>query len=99
MSHLKMLANFLGIPFSVEEEKEGVIVDIARLCSFENLKDSEVNKCGKSIKNFENKHLFRKAGVGDWVNSLSPPMVDKLSKVMEEKSGDSGLKFKALSMS
>ncbi|XWS74591.1 hypothetical protein CRYUN_Cryun01aG0011600 [Craigia yunnanensis] len=97
ISHSKMLANFLGVPFSIEEEKEGVIEDIAKLCSFENLKDLEVNKCGKSIKNFENKHLFRKGEAGDWVNFLSPSMVEQLSKIMEEKLGDSGLRFKVFS--
>ncbi|XVE68421.1 hypothetical protein DITRI_Ditri09bG0067400 [Diplodiscus trichospermus] len=97
VSHLKMLANFLGVPFSIKEEEEGVIEDISKLCSFENLKELEVNKCGKSIKKFENKHLFRKGEVGDWVNFLSPSMVEQLSKTIEEKLGDSGLKFKVFS--
>ncbi|XVF00173.1 hypothetical protein REPUB_Repub03eG0262400 [Reevesia pubescens] len=97
ISHLKMLANFLGVPFSNEKEKEGVIENIAKLCSFDNLKDLEVNKCGKSIKNFENKHLFRKGEIGDWANHLSPSMVEQLSKIMEEKFGDCVLKFKVFS--
>ncbi|KAJ7949398.1 Sulfotransferase [Quillaja saponaria] len=91
---LKKLAKFLGSPFSVEEERKGVIEKIAKLCSFESMKQLEVNKSGKSIKNFENKNLFRKAEVGDWVNYFSPLMVDKLSKLMEEKLGGSGLSFR-----
>lgn len=91
---LKRLANFLGCPFSLEEERDGVVEKVVKLCSFENLKDLEVNKKGKSIKNFENKKLFRKGEVGDWVNHLSPEMVDKMSRVMEQKLGSSGLKFK-----
>ena len=55
-----------------------------------NHKDSK----GKSIKNFENKKLFRKGEIGDWVNHLSPQMVEKMSRVTEEKLGGSGLKFR-----
>ncbi|KAG8501832.1 hypothetical protein CXB51_004125 [Gossypium anomalum] len=36
MSQVKMLANFLGLPFSVEEEKQGLIEEIVKLCSFKN---------------------------------------------------------------
>jgi hypothetical protein len=95
--HLKRLAEFLGFPFSLEEERAGCAEKIAKLCSFDNLKELEVNKAGKSIKNFENKNLFRKGEVGDWVNHLSPRMVEQLTKVMEEKLGGSGLSFKLLS--
>jgi len=56
-----------------------------------------VNKSGKSIKNFENKDLFRKGEVGDWVNYLSPTMVKQLTKLMEEKLGAAGLSFKVFS--
>ncbi|XP_059433297.1 cytosolic sulfotransferase 15-like [Corylus avellana] len=94
---LKKLAEFLGIPFSLEEERSGVIEKIAKLCSFENLKELEINKSGKSIKNFENKDLFRKGEVGDWVNYLSPTMVEQLTKLLEDKLGGSGLSFKLLS--
>jgi len=94
---LKKLAEFLGIPFSLEEERSGVIENIAKLCSFENLKELEVNKSGKSIKNFENKDLFRKGEVGDWVNHLSPTMVEQLTELLEEKLGGSGLSFKVFS--
>ncbi|XP_030552171.1 cytosolic sulfotransferase 15-like [Rhodamnia argentea] len=95
VSHLKKLAIFLGYPFSVQEEKDGVVEDLAELCSFEKMKELEVNKSGKSIMNFENKNLFRKAEIGDWVNYLSPPMAERLSKVLEEKLSGSGLTFKA----
>ncbi|KAF5446025.1 hypothetical protein F2P56_031688 [Juglans regia] len=94
---LKKLAEFLGFPFSVEEERGGVIEKIAKLCSFENMKDLEVNKSGTSIKNFENKNLFRKGEVGDWINYLSPRQVEQLTKVMEEKLGASGLSFEVFS--
>ncbi|KAA8537352.1 hypothetical protein F0562_026961 [Nyssa sinensis] len=91
--HVKRLAKFLGYPFSMVEEREGMVETISRLCSFQNLKELEVNKNGKTILNFENESLFRKGVVGDWINYLSPSMVERLSKVMDEKLGDSGLSF------
>lgn len=92
--HLKRLAEFLGFGFSFEEDRDGVVDRIVKLCSFENLKELEVNKSGRSIKHFENKNLFRKGEVGDWVNYLSPRMAEKLSNIVEEKLRGSGLKFK-----
>ncbi|KAG8391084.1 hypothetical protein BUALT_Bualt01G0151000 [Buddleja alternifolia] len=44
---LKKMAEFLGFPFSIQEEKDGVVEGIAKMCSFEHLKDLEVNKKGK----------------------------------------------------
>ncbi|KAI4332940.1 hypothetical protein L6164_017806 [Bauhinia variegata] len=96
-SNVKKVATFLDCTFTVEEERGGAIEDIIKLCSFEKMKELEVNKSGKSIKNFENKNLFRKGEIGDWANYFSPEMVQKLSKVMEEKLGGSGLSFKMLS--
>ena len=91
---LKRLANFLGVPFSVEEERKGMIEEISRLCSFENMKNLEVNQSGRSIRYFENKDLFRKGVVGDWVNLLTPLMAKQLVQVMEENFEGSGLSFK-----
>ncbi|XP_004298345.1 PREDICTED: cytosolic sulfotransferase 12-like [Fragaria vesca subsp. vesca] len=43
---LRRLAEFLGCPFSPEEEAQGVVENISRLCSFENLSNLDVNKNG-----------------------------------------------------
>ncbi|KAK0593027.1 hypothetical protein LWI29_029453 [Acer saccharum] len=100
VSNLRVLGGFLGFPFSLEEEREGVIEDIANLCSFDKLKELEVNKSGKAAmaflnnSNFENNYLFRKGQVGDWVNHFNPSMVNKLSQLMEDKFQGSGLSFK-----
>lgn len=91
--HLKKLAKFLGCPFTLEEQK-GVVEETTNLCSFERLKDLEVNKTSKSILNIENQHLFRKGEVGDWVNYLTPSMVNQLKQVMDSKFSGSGLEFK-----
>ncbi|KAK6116896.1 hypothetical protein DH2020_049353 [Rehmannia glutinosa] len=44
--YVKKIAEFLGCAFSVGEEKQGLIEQIAKLCSFESLKNLEVNKTG-----------------------------------------------------
>ncbi|KAL8504533.1 hypothetical protein ACS0TY_015915 [Phlomoides rotata] len=94
---LKKIAEFLGVPFTwEEEEEEGVVEGIAKLCSFEHMKELEVNKNGKGaiVVDFENKNLFRKGLVGDWVNYFTPMMVERLSNIMDEKLSGTGLSFK-----
>ncbi|GMP41094.1 hypothetical protein CsSME_00011308 [Camellia sinensis var. sinensis] len=93
--YVRKLAEFLGYPFSLQEEREGVAEEISRLCSFQSLKELEVNKTGKgAVLNLENESLFRKGEVGDWVNHLTPFMVEKLTKVMQQNLGDSALAFR-----
>lgn len=91
---LKKIAQFLGCPFSYEEESRGVIEDIVGLCSFEKMKELEVNKNGVVMVNYQNKNFFRKGEIGDYVNHLTPSMIERLSKIVEEKLGGSGLSFK-----
>ncbi|XP_054814147.1 cytosolic sulfotransferase 15-like [Prosopis cineraria] len=91
--YLQRAAEFLECPFTSEEKSNGVIQSIIELCSFEKMKELEVNKIGKFLKHYENRDLFRKGEVGDWVNHFSPWMVEKLSKVIEEKLTGSGLSF------
>ncbi|KAK9266999.1 hypothetical protein L1049_021393 [Liquidambar formosana] len=97
VSHAKRLAEFMGFPFSSEEEKQGVIEEISRLCSFESLKDLEVNKKGRRPSGAPNNAFFRKAEVGDWENHLTPSMAKRMEKLIEEKLGGSGLTFKVSS--
>ncbi|KAK9683888.1 hypothetical protein RND81_10G172400 [Saponaria officinalis] len=59
---VKRLAEFIGMPFSAQEENGGVVDDIIELCSFKNIKELEVNKSG-SLLNFkfvDKMSLFRK---------------------------------------
>ncbi|XP_059650476.1 cytosolic sulfotransferase 6-like [Cornus florida] len=86
--HLKNLAEFLGCPFSLEEEEKGVVEEIIKLCSFENLKDLSTNKTGKRP------YYFRKGQVGDWANYMTPSMVEHLEVVVKEKFSGPGLSFK-----
>lgn len=93
-SAVKKMAGFLGFPISVEEEANGVVEVIARLCSFENLKNLEVNKKGETqttMVKVKNNSFFRKGEVGDWKNTLTPSMAEEIEKIMKEKFAGSGL--------
>ncbi|KAG5249838.1 cytosolic sulfotransferase [Salix suchowensis] len=92
--NLKKLAEFLGIPFTDKEEKDGVIEEISSLCSFDNLRNLEANKNGVHPAGTPNSAFFRKAKVGDWCNDLPPSMAERFLKIVEEKLAGSGLSFK-----
>ncbi|XVF30723.1 hypothetical protein REPUB_Repub16aG0083100 [Reevesia pubescens] len=94
ISNLKKLAMFLGFPFSEEEEKQGVVEEIAKICSFGNLKELDVNKNGIHTSGIPYNTLFRKAEVGDWSNFLTPAMVERMQKLIQENLDNSGLTFK-----
>ncbi|OIS95876.1 PREDICTED: cytosolic sulfotransferase 12-like [Nicotiana attenuata] len=91
---LKRLAEFLECPFSTEEETSGVVDEIVKLCSFENLSNLEVNKNEKLSTGVENKVFFRRGEVGDWKNYFTTEMVEKLDHIIEQKIQGSGLKFR-----
>ncbi|XP_030502338.2 cytosolic sulfotransferase 14-like [Cannabis sativa] len=90
----KSVANFIGVPFSQEEEANGVVEKILELCSFDKLKNLDVNKHGQLWPKCDNKSFFRKGQVGDWANHLSPSMVERVNKIMKEKFNGSGLSFR-----
>jgi len=92
--HVKRIAEFLDSPIIQGEESSTVIENIVNLCRFEKMKDLEVNKSGSIFTFYEKKTLFRKGEIGDWINYFSPSMIEKLSKIVEEKLGGSGLSFK-----
>ncbi|KAL7150672.1 hypothetical protein ABFS83_05G129900 [Erythranthe nasuta] len=93
--NIKKIAEFLECPFSLEEEKRGVVEEISRLCSFENLKNVEVNKNGYVMDGLlKNSSFFRKGEVGDWTNYLNHEMAERMKKLMRSKFEGSGLMFK-----
>ncbi|EOY09658.1 Flavonol 3-sulfotransferase, putative [Theobroma cacao] len=97
INQVKRLAEFLGHPFSTEEEKQGAVEKVISLCSLENLSNLEINKTGKygdAEKAIENTVYFRKGEVGDWKNYLTPEMGDQLDTIMEEKLSGSGFTFR-----
>ncbi|KAL6644544.1 hypothetical protein ACP70R_016152 [Stipagrostis hirtigluma subsp. patula] len=97
IKHVKMLANFLSVPFTAEEESAGTVKEVVRLCSFENLKSQPVNSSGVSDRisglPMVNSSYFRIAKVGDWRNHLTEEMATKLDCITKEKLKGSGLTF------
>lgn len=98
--HVQRLAEFMGVPFSVEEKEGGVVGEIVELCSFDKLRNLEVNKTGVSRFNEEvvvqNRDFFRKGEVGDGVNYLTEEMIERLDRITERKFEGTGLEFGAL---
>ncbi|KAD7478747.1 hypothetical protein E3N88_01883 [Mikania micrantha] len=92
--HLRKLGEFLGCPFSLKEEDEGLVDGILEICSFEKLSNLKVNIEGKLPSGEKNSAFFRKGEVGDWKNYLTKEMVERLDKICEEKFNGSGFKFK-----
>ncbi|XP_051149272.1 cytosolic sulfotransferase 12-like [Andrographis paniculata] len=83
--HLRRLAKFLDCPFSSDEEESGLLEDIMKLCSFENLSNLEINKNGVlSYSGMQSSVFFRQGKTGDWKNHLSDEMVQKLINVICE---------------
>lgn len=96
LENVRRLAEFLGLGFSEEEEEEGMVEEIVRLCSFETMKEAEGNRKGdRGYKGMEitNASFFRKGKVGDWENYLSGEMAKRLDGIFEEKLWGSGLSF------
>ncbi|KAG5576036.1 hypothetical protein H5410_056170 [Solanum commersonii] len=90
---LKHLAEFLECPFSIEEENSGVVDEILKMCSFENMSNLEVNTNGKFSTGKAYTIFFRRGEIGDWNNYFTIEMKDKLNHIIEEKFQGSRLKF------
>ncbi|XP_037494066.1 LOW QUALITY PROTEIN: cytosolic sulfotransferase 17 [Jatropha curcas] len=95
--YVKRIAEFMGYPFTAEEERQGIVQNIVNLCSFESLSNLEVNKSDKIgtafPSKFENNAFFRKGKVGDWKNYLTPEMVKRLDQITKDKFNGSGITF------
>lgn len=95
VKHVKMLGEFLQVPFSKEEESAGVVEEVVRLCSFKNLKSLQVNSSGVGDRvgdlPMQNSAFFRSAKVGDWKDHLTEEMAKKLDCIIEDKLKGSGL--------
>ncbi|VVA93689.1 unnamed protein product [Arabis nemorensis] len=89
---IKRLADFLGCPFTKEEEENGSVDGILEFCSLRNLSSLEVNQTRKK-KTMDHKNYFRKGEVGDWKNYLTPEMENKIDMIIQERLQGSGLKF------
>ncbi|KAF6144417.1 hypothetical protein GIB67_024644 [Kingdonia uniflora] len=87
-NELRKLALFLGRPFVEDEEVENVLWK----CSFERLKNLEVNKNGiEPHSGLANSSFFRLGTVGDWKNSFTPEMEERINGIARLKFEGSGL--------
>ncbi|RZC53084.1 hypothetical protein C5167_011927 [Papaver somniferum] len=93
LNQAKRLAEFIGYGFSIEEVSRGVIEEILHLCSFQHLKAFDVNKNGTFRGRVKNIEFYRKGEVGDWKNYLTPLMVERLDRLVNDKLQGSGLVF------
>jgi estrone sulfotransferase len=98
LKYVIKLATFLGVPFSTEEEEEGIPEAIVRLCSFEKLSSLQANQTGEIARRgntvvLEKSAFFRKGKVGDWANHISEDMARKFDSIVEDKLKGSGLVF------
>uniref|UniRef100_A0A0D9XS43 Sulfotransferase n=1 Tax=Leersia perrieri TaxID=77586 RepID=A0A0D9XS43_9ORYZ len=94
--HVKKLANFLGCPFSDEEEKGGVVNDVVELCSFGHLMGLEVNRTGVTkwrYKSVRNESFFRKGVAGDWSNHMSLEMAARVDRTVDDALRETGFSF------
>ncbi|CAM0903704.1 unnamed protein product [Alopecurus aequalis] len=93
-AHVRKLAEFVGRSFSAEEEEDGAVNAIVKLCSFEHMTGLEATKDGRTELVFgsvENSSFFRRGVVADWVNHLSPETARKIDTITEAKFRGSGL--------
>ena len=100
---VKKLAQFIGYPYSLEEEDKGMIQKIINFCSFESMSNLEVNKNGAvtlevgikkdEVNTFELKNniYFRKGNIEDWKNHLTPTMATRIDQITEQKLASYGV--------
>ncbi|KAG9441531.1 hypothetical protein H6P81_017385 [Aristolochia fimbriata] len=90
--HLKRMASFLGRPFTIEEEEQGMVSKIVEACSFQRLSSLEVNKGGVYNRfGFRNSYFYERGVVGGCAEYLTPEMMDRLRRITVEKFQGSGL--------
>ncbi|KAL4581733.1 hypothetical protein LXL04_006261 [Taraxacum kok-saghyz] len=90
-NQVKRIAEFLGCPFSKEEEGKGGVEEIMRICSLESLK--EANKDGEYNEGVSNAVFFREGKVGGWGDDLTNEMSKILDDITNEKFQDLNISF------
>ncbi|KAF0895088.1 hypothetical protein E2562_006795 [Oryza meyeriana var. granulata] len=93
--NVKKLAEFMGCPFTDEEESAGVVDAIVDLCSFNQLTNLQVNKTGAMEGRLvaRNELFFGKGVAGNWSNHMSPEMAARLDRIVEGALRGSGFTF------
>uniref|UniRef100_A0A0E0DCY3 Sulfotransferase n=1 Tax=Oryza meridionalis TaxID=40149 RepID=A0A0E0DCY3_9ORYZ len=93
------IADFVGCPFSAEEERAGVVDAIVKLCSFEELKNLDTNMSGSNghLIKLPSSSYFRKGVAGDWMGHMTREMADRIDTIVQGKFQGSGLEIKRAS--
>ncbi|KAF0913333.1 hypothetical protein E2562_021982 [Oryza meyeriana var. granulata] len=94
LGQLRRLAEFVGRPFTVEEQEAGADWKIVEACAMESLSGLEVNRSGTvdmADKTYANNIFFRRGVVGDWRNHLTPEMARRIDEITNIKFKGSGL--------
>ncbi|BAH95509.1 cytosolic sulfotransferase 5 [Oryza sativa Japonica Group] len=94
LGQLRRLAEFVGCPFTTEEQKHGVDRNIVEACALENMSGLEVNRSGTITivdSTVPNNTFFRRGVVGDWRNHLTPEMARRIDEITKSKFKGSGL--------
>ncbi|XP_071690436.1 flavonol sulfotransferase-like [Rutidosis leptorrhynchoides] len=81
-NNVKRIAEFLGCPFTKDEEGRGLIEEILSLCSFENLKNADKDGFFHGVPNSA---YFREGKVGGWSDHLTNEMSLILDQIIKEK--------------
>ncbi|KAG5613888.1 hypothetical protein H5410_013712, partial [Solanum commersonii] len=76
---------------ATHEENCGVVDEILKMCSFENLSNLKVNTNEKLPTGEGNKTFFRKEEIGDWKNYFTVEMSENLNRITEQKFHGFGL--------
>ncbi|CAL5030907.1 unnamed protein product [Urochloa decumbens] len=93
-AHVRRLAEFVGLPFDVGEEEDGVVAAIVRMCSFEHMSGLKATKHGSMMTKdgpIANSLFYRRGVVGDWVNHLSPEVARRIDAITQARFMGSGL--------
>uniref|UniRef100_A0ACD6ABH7 Uncharacterized protein n=1 Tax=Avena sativa TaxID=4498 RepID=A0ACD6ABH7_AVESA len=94
LGQLRRLTEFIGCPFTAEEQEAGMDREIVEACTMERLAGLEVNRSGKTQmteSSVANNIFFRRGVVGDWKNNLTLEMARRIDKITESKFRGSGL--------
>ncbi|XP_050207917.1 flavonol 3-sulfotransferase-like [Mercurialis annua] len=100
ISVVKKLAEFMGYPFSIDEESRDLVQKIISSSSFDALSNMDVVKNGERWSNNEfipfslpKTSFFRKGEAGDWKNHLTEEMARRLDQITREKLGEFGFTY------
>ncbi|KAJ1269935.1 hypothetical protein BS78_06G016100 [Paspalum vaginatum] len=95
--NVRRLARSLGLPFSADEEKDGIVRGIVELCSLHSLSAMEPNRTGYVDPGLKlpRQVLFRKGMAGDWKNHMTPEMARRMDSIVADRFRTTGITFQA----